>query len=53
MSVDIINTFTSVSRPDVNDESFSIDLIAVVIFPPIPDIAIGDDLSLRDNRSDP
>jgi len=29
----------------------SVDLIAVAIFPPILDISIGDDISLRDSRS--
>jgi len=32
MTVGIINTSTSVSKPDVHDESFSIDPIAVVVF---------------------
>jgi len=41
--MEIINTSTSVSKHNVDDESFSIDLIAVVIFPPISDISIGDD----------
>jgi len=48
--VGIINTSICVSNPDVTDESFSVDLIAVDIFPPIPDNSIGD-LSLRDSRS--
>jgi len=39
MTVGIINTSISVSNPDVTDESFSVDLIAVDIFPPIPDIS--------------
>jgi len=38
MTVGIINIYTSVSNPYIHDESFSIDLIAVVVFPPIPDI---------------
>jgi len=38
------------TNPDVTDESFSVDLIAVDIFPPIPDISIGE-ISLRDSRS--
>jgi len=46
----VINTSISVSNPDVTDASFSVDLIAVDIFPPIPDISIGD-LSLRDNTT--
>jgi len=50
MTVGIINTSFSVSSPDVTDESFSVDLIAVYIFPPIPNISIGD-LSLRYSRS--
>jgi len=50
MTVGILNTCTSFSKPDEHDESLSVDLIAVVIFPPIPDMAIGD-LSLRDSRS--
>jgi len=50
MTVGIINTSISISNPDVTDESFSVDLIAVDTFPPIPDISIGD-LSLRDSRS--
>jgi len=50
MTVGIINTSNSFSNPDVTDESFSVDLIAVDIFPPIPNISIGD-LSLRDSRS--
>jgi len=33
MTVGIINTSNSVSNPDVHDESFSFDLIAVDIFP--------------------
>jgi len=32
MTVGIINTSVSVSSPDVTDESFSVDLIAVDIF---------------------
>jgi len=48
MTVGIINTAVSVSKPDVTDESSSVDLI---VFPPIPDISIGDDISLRDIRS--
>jgi len=51
MTVGILNTCTSFSKPDEHDESLSVDLIAVVIFPPIPDMAIGDDISLRDSRS--
>jgi len=50
MTVGIINTSISVSNPDVTDESFSVNLIAVDIFLSIPDISIGD-LSLRDSRS--
>jgi len=50
MTVGIINTSNCFSNPDVHDESFSVDLIAVDIFPPIPDISIGA-LSLRDSRS--
>jgi len=50
MTVGIINTSISVSKPDVTYESFNVDLIAVDIFPPIPDISIGD-LSLKDSRS--
>jgi len=42
MTVGIINTSNRFSNPDVHDESFSVDLIAVDIFPPIPDISIGD-----------
>jgi len=48
-SVGVINTYISVSKPDVTDESFSVDIIAVDIFPPIPDNSIGD-ISLRDCR---
>jgi len=51
MTAGTINTSTSVLKPDVHDESFNIDLNAVVIFPPIPGILIGDDISLRDSRS--
>jgi len=47
MTVGNINTSNSVSNPDVHGESFSLDLTAVDIFPPIPDISI-DDISLRD-----
>jgi len=47
MTVGIINTSTSVSKPEVSDESFNIDLIAVLIFPPIPDISIGDDIFFK------
>jgi len=50
MTVGIINTSISVSNPDVTDESFSVDLIVVETFPPIPDISIVD-LSLRDTSS--
>jgi len=50
MTVGIINTSNSVLNPDVHDESFSFGLIAVDIFPPIPDISIGD-ISLGDSRS--
>jgi len=50
MTVGITNTSKSVSNPDVHDGSFSFDLIALDIFPPIPDISI-DDISLRDSRS--
>jgi len=50
MTVGIINTPNSISKPDVSDESLSIDLIAVVIFHSIPDISIGDDISLRASR---
>jgi len=35
MTVGIINTSTSVSSPDVHDECNSIDLIAVVVIPPL------------------
>jgi len=42
MTVGIINTSISVSNPDVTDQSFSVDLIAVYILPPIPHISIGD-----------
>jgi len=52
MTVGNINISNSVSNPDIHDESFSFDLIAVDIFPPIPDISI-DDISLRDSRSPP
>jgi len=38
MTVRIINTSISVSNPDVTYERFSVDLIAVDIFPPIPHI---------------
>jgi len=48
--VGIINTSNSFSNPDVHDESFSFDLIAVDIFSQIPDISIGD-ISLRDSGS--
>jgi len=41
MTVGIINTSISVSNPDVTNESFSVDLIAVDTFPPVPDISIG------------
>jgi len=41
MTVGIINTSISVSNPDVTDKSFSVDLIAVDTFPPVPDISIG------------
>jgi len=50
MTVEIINTSISVSNRDVTDESFSVDLIALDIFPPVPFILIGD-LSLRNSRS--
>jgi len=50
MTVCIINTSNSDSSPDVHDESFSFDLVAVDNFPPIPDISIGD-ISLRDSKS--
>jgi len=46
MTVGIKNISTSFSKPDVQAESFSIDLIAAVIFPPIPDILVGDDISV-------
>jgi len=49
--VGIINAFTRVSKSDVHDESVSIDIFAVVIYPPIPDTSIGGDISLRDSRS--
>jgi len=49
-TMSIINTSYSFSNPDVHDESFSFDLIAVDIFTPIPDISIFD-ISLRDSRS--
>jgi len=50
MTVGIKNTCTSVSKPNIHVGSCSIDPIAVVIFPPIPDILIGD-ICLRDRRS--
>jgi len=40
-----------VSKPDVHDESFSIDLFAVAIVSPTPVISIGD-ISLENSRSD-
>jgi len=51
MTVGIINTSTSVLKLDVHDASLSIDPIAVVVFLTIPDISIGDDISLRESRS--
>jgi len=51
ITVETINTSTSVSNPEVHDESFSFDLIAVVVFVTIPDISIVDEISLRDSRT--
>jgi len=51
MTVDITNTSTSVSNPVVHNKSLRIHPIAVAVFPPIPDILIGDNISLRDSRS--
>jgi len=51
MTVGIINASVSVPKPDVHDESCSIDRIAVVLFPSIRNISIGNDISFRDSRS--
>jgi len=47
----IINTSTGVLNLDVHYESFSIDLVAVVLIAPIPNILSGGDVFLRDSRT--
>jgi len=51
MTLGIIRISTSVSNSDVHNDSFSIDLVAVVIFPPLPYISTGEHDFLRESRS--